>query len=175
MSSAVVMERFAVGSPAHHQQHQWQPGAQAGQPGAQWCVVPRCKIEFEKCQGGCKIHCHCDDELSCGTLQNLCRMLCDGLCSCCCTQNGLQCCECSFTNCHCKCEYTNDGCTISCTSGDKQCCQCTAGLLRMLQQVLRERLRLLRVLQRHAGLLRPRSAASPATSAAPAPRPLVNV
>ena len=124
MSSAVVMERFAVGSPSHHQQHQWHQGSlQAGQlAGAQWCVVPRCKIEFEKCTGGCKIHCHCEDELSCATLQNLCRMLCDGLCSCSCTQNGLQCCECSFTNCHCKCEYTNDGCCISCTSGDKQCC-----------------------------------------------------
>jgi hypothetical protein len=125
MSSAVVMERFSLGSPnAAGPGQSWQaqgfPGTAPAQ--ANWCVVPRCKVEFEKCTGGFKLHCKCDDELSCATLQNLCRMLSDGCCSCCCTSNGIQCCQCTFANCHCKCEYTSDGCCITCTSGDKQCC-----------------------------------------------------
>jgi hypothetical protein len=124
MSSAVLMERFSVGSQTSGGQAQsWQPSGFPGAgPSGNWCVVPRCKVEFEKCTGGFKIHCRCEDELSCATLQNLCRMMCDGCCSCCCTQNGIQCCQCTFANCHCKCEYTADGCCISCTSGDKQCC-----------------------------------------------------
>jgi hypothetical protein len=128
MPSAVVMERFSLGSQAGQSQAPAWQGSQlpAAAPG-NWCVVPRCKIEFEKCQGGYKIHCHCEDELSAATLQNLCRMLGEGCCSCCCTQNGIQCCNCTFAQCHCKCEYTKDGCTIHCTSGDKQCAaQCQA-------------------------------------------------
>ena len=156
MSSAVLMERFSLGSPTSSGPAQsWQSsGFPATGPAGNWCVVPRCKVEFEKCTGGFKIHCKCEDELSCGTLQNLCRMLCDGCCSCYCTNNGVQCCQCTFANCHCKCEYTADGCTISCTSGDKQCCAPVAGLLRLLRQVLRKRLLLLRVLRQHPGLLR---------------------
>jgi hypothetical protein len=123
MSSAVIMERFSAGSSSQSPTQSWQPaGFPAAGPSGNWCVVPRCKVQFEKCTGGFKIHCRCEDELSCATLQNLCRMLCDGCCSCCCTQNGIQCCQCTFANCHCKCEYTADGCCISCTSGDKQCC-----------------------------------------------------
>ena len=126
MSSAVLMERFTT---AHHGTSHapaWQPsGFPAASPAAgNWCVVPRCKVEFEKCTGGFKIHCRTEDELSCATLQNLCRMLADGLCSCACTHNGIQCCNCSFANCNCKCEYTKDGCCITCTSGDKQACAC---------------------------------------------------
>lgn len=124
MSSAVLMERFSAGAPsAPGPAQSWQPsGFPSAGPAGNWCVVPRCKVEFEKCTGGFKIHCRCEDELSCATLQNLCRMLCDGCCSCSCTQNGIQGCQCTFANCHCKCEYTSDGCCISCTSGDKQCC-----------------------------------------------------
>ena len=50
-----------------------------------WCVVPRCQLIFEKCAGGLKIHCKCDDAVSCATLQNLCNSLAAGTCSCCCT------------------------------------------------------------------------------------------
>ena len=126
MSSAVLMERFSLGSSASTAPApSWHASGlpAAGPAAGNWCVVPRCKIEFEKCTGGYKIHCRCDDELSTATLQNLCRMLADGLCSCCCTSNGIQVCLCSFANCHCKCEYTQDGCTITCISGDKQHCQ----------------------------------------------------
>lgn len=87
------------------------------------CVVPRCELKFEKCTGGFRIRCKCPDEVSCATLQNLCRALCDGMCSCVCTWNGIQ--VCNFNLCcgHCQCENTSDGCCITCTSGDKACCE----------------------------------------------------
>ena len=103
---------------------------------------------------GCKIHCRCDDEVARGTLQNLCRMLSDGLCSCCCTWNGISCCQCNFTLGICKCEYTKDGCCITCTSGDKACCAMIQACCDCLQHLLRKRLLLLHLLQQHAGLLR---------------------
>ena len=101
-----------------------QPGTiPSGSPAAaNWCVLPRCEISFEKCTGGLKIHCKCADEIACGTLQNLCKMLCDGLCCCSCTCNGIECCRICLTQGICKCEYTKDGCCISCTSGDAKCC-----------------------------------------------------
>ncbi len=88
-----------------------------------WCVVPRCTIKAEKCQGGLKIRCSCDDEVSCATLQNLCKMLADGTCSCCCTLNGISVCQCNLTLGICTCEYTKDGVCITCKSGDKACCE----------------------------------------------------
>lgn len=95
----------------------------AGTPaGTNWCVLPRCELRFEKCDGGLKIHCQCDDEVACGALQNLCRMMCDGLCSCSCTCNGLQVCQVNLTMGICKCEYTAKGVCITCISGDERCC-----------------------------------------------------
>jgi hypothetical protein len=88
-------------------------------------------LKFEKTKDGCKIFCHCDDEVACGTLQNLCRMLSEGLCSCCVTCNGIPVCQCNFTTGITKCEYTKDGVCITYTSGDKSfaamiqsCCEC---------------------------------------------------
>ena len=111
----------------------WQPGSiPAGSPAtANWCVLPRCTVEFEKTTNGCKIHCRCDDEVARGTLQNLCRMLADGLCSCCCTCNGIPCCQCNFTVGICKCEYTKDGCCISCTSRRQGLLRDDSSLLRL--------------------------------------------
>ena len=37
------------------------------------CTIPRCEIKIERCADGCKIYCSCDDDVACGTLQNLCR------------------------------------------------------------------------------------------------------
>lgn len=88
-----------------------------------WMVLPRCELRFEKCAGGFKIHCCCDDEVACATLQNLCKMSCDGLCSLCCTQNGIPCCQFNLCQGNCRCELTKDGCCITCTSGDKGCCE----------------------------------------------------
>lgn len=103
----------------------WQPtGAPTATPtAANWCVLPRCELRFEKCAGGFKIHCRCDDEMSAATLQNLCKMVSDGLCSCCCTCNGIPCCQINLCMGTCKCELTKDGCCITCTSGDKACCE----------------------------------------------------
>src|SRR3990170_4576036 len=96
MSSSALLER---GSSAVAPFSGSIPGIQAGSipagspATANWCVLPRCTVEFEKTSNGCKIHCRCDDEIARGTMQNLCRMLADGLCSCCCTLNGKPCCQ----------------------------------------------------------------------------------
>ena len=124
MSSSALLERGSSAvAPFSGPVPGIQPGSIPGQQqqGANWCVLPRCTVEFEKTSNGCKIHCRCDDEVARGTLQNLCRMLSDGLCSCACTCNGICFCQCNFTVGICKCEYTKDGCCISCTSGDKAC------------------------------------------------------
>jgi hypothetical protein len=122
MSSSILLERggIAAGAIAPGSQAIGQPGLT---PGASYCVVPRCEIKVEKCTGGFKLHCSCEDDIACGTLQNLCKMLAGGLCSCCCTLNGIAICQCNLACGICKCEYTADGCCISCTRGDKACCE----------------------------------------------------
>lgn len=125
MSSSLLMERSAIAAaPWGNTIPGFQTGSfPAGSPAAaNWCVLPRCTLKFEKCKGGFKIHCHCEDDVACGTLQNLCRMLADGLCSCCCCMNGLPVCQCNLTCGICKCENTKDGCCITCLSGDEACC-----------------------------------------------------
>jgi hypothetical protein len=123
-ASSLLESAAAVCTPQYGQQTPWQQSpTPTGVPTfTSWNVVPRCTIQFEKTQDGCKIRCKCDDEVACGALQNLCRMLCQGQCTCCCCQNGVCVCQCSFAFAHCKCENTKDGCCISCTSGDKECC-----------------------------------------------------
>jgi hypothetical protein len=123
MSSAMLLERGPQVSPGATN-FGFQAGAvPVGAPaGANICVLPRCDLRFEKCAGGLKIHCVCDDEVACATLQNLCKMVCDGLCSCCCTLNGIPCCQVNLCCGTCKCENTKKGCCITCTSGDKACC-----------------------------------------------------
>lgn len=134
MSSSALLERstpavYAMGGPSVGYQPTGHPSATP--TGANWCYVPRCTVKFEKCKDGCKIHCKCDDDVACGTLQNLCRMLCEGLCNCVCQVNGVAVCHCSFPMGACKVDYTKDGCCITCTSGDKAacamiqaCCEC---------------------------------------------------
>lgn len=119
MSASVMLERSSPAVAPFGQTGGMPAGAPAS---ANWCVLPRCEMTFEKCTGGFKIYCRCDDEVSCGTLQNLCRMLCDGMCSCSCTCNGIQVCQCNLTMGHCTCEYTKDGVCIQCVSGDQKCC-----------------------------------------------------
>src|SRR5262245_28436182 len=121
MSSAMVMERMGLGSPIAGPSGQTAP---ASVPGiANWCVLPRCEIRMEKCKEGIKIFCSCEDEVACGALQNLCKMLAGGMCSCCCTMNGITVCQCNLSCGICKCECTKDGVCITCTSGDKKCCE----------------------------------------------------
>lgn len=84
-------------------------------------MIPRCTLKFEKCAGGMKITCSCDDAVACGMLQNLCMMMQNGLCSCCCMMNGMVVCHCALTMGMTTCEMTKDGCRLTCTSGDAKC------------------------------------------------------
>jgi len=85
-------------------------------------MMPRCTMKLEKCTGGMKITCVCEDKMSATTLQNLCNSMVGSLCSCCCLMNGMTVCCCNLTMGMCKCEVTADGVCITCTSGDKDCC-----------------------------------------------------
>jgi hypothetical protein len=88
-----------------------------------WMMVPRCTMKFEKCQGGMKIHCVCDDQMARSMMQNLCNMLQGSTCSCCMMMNGMMVCCCNLIVGTCKCEMTDKGCCITCTSGDQKCCE----------------------------------------------------
>ncbi|MBI2827036.1 MAG: hypothetical protein HYX69_20360 [Planctomycetia bacterium] len=123
MSSAMLLERSGLSFPGYGSPALGGQPSPTSAPGTNWCVVPRCELKVEKCQGGMKIHCKCDDEVACGTLQNLCKMLAGGMCSCCCTFNGIPCCQCNLACGITKCECTKDGVCITCTSGDKTCCE----------------------------------------------------
>ena len=45
-----------------------------GAPGMSYLMVPRCTIKMEKCTGGMKMQCVCDDKVAAGMLQNLCAL-----------------------------------------------------------------------------------------------------
>jgi hypothetical protein len=90
---------------------------------ANFLMVPRCTFKLEKCTGGMKITCTCDDKMASGMVQNLCKMLAGGLCSCCLTMNGMTVFTCNLTMGMCKCDTTDTGVTVTCTSGDKACCE----------------------------------------------------
>src|SRR5437763_15479095 len=121
MTSTVMMERTSTGV-------QGIPGMATAVPGvapasANWLMVPRCTFKFEKCQGGLKITCVCDDPMARNMMQHLCTSLQGGLVSCCCTLNGMTVCSYNLTMGLCKCELTDSGCCITCTSGDQKCCE----------------------------------------------------
>ncbi len=121
-SSMMMMER--TGTSAMPGSTMGSPMMSPGLPAmTNYCMVPRCEIKLAKCAGGFKMTCSCDDEVACGALQNLCKMLAGSMCSCCCTMNGMTVCQCNLCVGNCKCEVTKDGCCITCTSGDKPCCE----------------------------------------------------
>src|SRR5262245_27222463 len=119
MTSTVMMERTSTGVPT-------MPGVSPtgvgslSPTGSNWLMVPRCTFKFEKCQGGVKISCVCDDQMARSMMQNLCTALMGGMCSCVCTLNGVQVCCYNFTMGLCKCELTSDGFCVTCTSGDQK-------------------------------------------------------
>src|SRR5262245_15974033 len=121
MTSAMMMERMGMGMSM--------PGMGMGPmtaPAApSMMMVPRCTMKVEKCTGGLKIDCSCDDPMGCSTLQNLCQMLAGGMCSCCCLMNGMIVCSCNLMMGLCKCGMTKQGCTMTVTSRDKACCDMT--------------------------------------------------
>lgn len=138
--ASVMMERTGMAMPG-------MAGSVAGMPGMgapsaaptapSWMMVPRCTMKVEKCQGGMKITCSCEDKTAASMVQNLCTMLAGGMVSCCCMMNGMTVCCCNMTMGMCKCEPTKDGVCITCTSGDAKCgemiqacCECISGMLK---------------------------------------------
>jgi hypothetical protein len=126
MSSTMMMERTALGLPGVGV-----PGMGATPYGTPtttptsggYVMVPRCTLKFEKCTGGMKIICACDDKMACSMVQNLCTMLAGGMCSCCVMLNGMTICTYNLTMGLCKCDATDMGVCITCTSGDSKCCE----------------------------------------------------
>jgi hypothetical protein len=123
MTSTMMVERTGqilpgVGTPTTG-------GTPYGVPttGTSFLMVPRCTLRFEKCQGGVKIYCICEDRTACGVVQNLCAALAGGLISCCAQYNGVAVYSCNFLMGMCRCENTDDGVCITCTSGDAKCCE----------------------------------------------------
>ena len=99
-------------------------GMPTGVPmGINWMMVPRCSLKLEKCTGGFKMLCACEDMMACSMVQNLCTMLAGGMCSCCCMMNGMMVCCCNMSMGMCKCEMTKHGVSVTCTSGDPKCCE----------------------------------------------------
>lgn len=137
MSSTVMMERSSMSMPSLGVSGS--PGLGTGpvspvSPG--YVMVPRCTLKLEKCSGGMKIWCSCDDKMACSMVQNLCTMLAGGMCSCCVTYNGLTVTTCCLTMGHCKCEMTDSGVCITCTSGDSKCCDMIQGCCECLSCML---------------------------------------
>jgi hypothetical protein len=119
----MMMERTGMGMPGVGAAGMGIPGimSPAAMP-ANFLMVPRCTFKMEKCTGGMKITCVCDDKTASGMVQNLCKMLAGGMCSCCMMMNGMMVFTCNLTMGMCKCDMTEMGVTVTCTSGDKACC-----------------------------------------------------
>lgn len=124
MSSTMVMERTGVATPGvgYPSYGSPTPTPTGVSVGTSWVMVPRCTYQFEKCPGGMKITCSCDDKMACSMMQNLCTMLAGGMCSCTCAWNGTTVYNCNLTMGMCHWEMTPDGCCLTCTSGDAKCC-----------------------------------------------------
>jgi hypothetical protein len=125
MTNTMMMDRTGMGMPG-----MGMPGMGSSPMGGttapmmpNMLMVPRCTMKMEKCTGGMKIVCSCDDPMACSMMQNLCMMLQGGMCSLCCMMNGMMVCCCNLTMGMCKCEMTKDGCCLTCTSGDAECCK----------------------------------------------------
>jgi hypothetical protein len=123
MSSTVMVERTGVGYSGVGSHTTGTPYGTPASPAANYLMVPRCTVRFEKCQGGLKIRCVCDDQTACGVVQNLCAALAGGMVSCGMQFNGLTVCTCNFLVGLCRCETTEDGVCLTCTSGDPACCE----------------------------------------------------
>jgi len=95
--------------------------------GMNMVMVPRCTIRFEKCPGGMRMVCACEDRAAAGALQNLCAMMGNGMCGCCAMMNGMMVCCCNMPMPMCQCQETPEGVTMVCTSGDSKCCDMIQG------------------------------------------------
>ena len=139
MLSTMMTERTGMGMPGMSVPGMGTSmGTPTGMPaGTNWLMVPRCTYKVEKCQGGFKMICSCEDKMAVSMVQNLCTMLAGGMCSCCVMMNGMVVCTCNFTMAMCKCDMTKDGVCVTCTSGDAKCaemvqacCDCLTTMLK---------------------------------------------
>jgi hypothetical protein len=123
MSSTMMMERTAMGMPGVGVPGMGAAtvGAPTATPASGYMMVPRCTMKVEKCTGGMKITCVCDDKMACSMVQNLCTMLAGGMCSCCVMLNGMTVCCYNYTMGMCKVDMTETGVCVTCTSGDTKC------------------------------------------------------
>jgi hypothetical protein len=134
MAGAMMMERTGMGMPGVGVPGVGTPGmgVSSTPTTSNWLMVPRCTFKFEKCTGGMKLTCTCDDKMACSMVQNLCTMLAGGMFSCNVMLNGMTVCCYNFTMGLCKCEVTDKGVCVTCTSGDTKCCEmiqaCCEGL-----------------------------------------------
>ena len=109
MTGTVMMERTGMGMPGMGVPAMGAPtmgGPAAGTTSPNYVMVPRCTMKFEKCQGGMKVTCVCDDKMACSMMQNLCTMMQSGLVSCCMMMNGRMVCCCNLMMGLCRCETT---------------------------------------------------------------------
>lgn len=127
MTSMLMFDRSALTGAAGAMPGAMTPGTPAmpsmSPMAGSMCMLPRCEMKLEKCAGGMQITCTCEDEVACTMLQHMCKMLADGMCSCCCMMNGMMMCQCNLAMCKCECSMTEHGVSITCTSGDKACCK----------------------------------------------------
>ena len=82
MTNTMMMERTAMGMPGMGMPSMT-PSAMGGTSAPMMpnmMMVPRCTMKIEKCTGGMKITCSCDDQMACSMMQNLCTMLQGGMC-----------------------------------------------------------------------------------------------
>jgi hypothetical protein len=120
MTNAMMMERTGMAMPGMGTAGMGMP---SGMPTTtNWMMVPRCKFKVERCSGGMKVTCSCEDATAAAMVQNLCTMMAGGMCSYCCTMNGMMVYCCNLTMGMCKCDMTKDGVCLTCTSGDPKCC-----------------------------------------------------
>jgi hypothetical protein len=97
------------------------PSGQMGMPMSGGMMVPQCMMKMEKCTGGMKITCTCEDATAAAMMQNLCKMMMGGMCGCCVMMNGMMVCNCNLMMGMCKMQMTEMGMTMTCTSGDATC------------------------------------------------------
>jgi hypothetical protein len=90
----MVMERTGIGMPGVTMTGATgMVGSPSAMPaGTNMMMVPRCALTFEKCKGGVKVTCSCEEKVSAGMLRNLCTRMASGLCSCSCVMNGMMVC-----------------------------------------------------------------------------------
>jgi hypothetical protein len=86
-------------------------------------MVARCEMKMEMIEGGCKIDCCCQDEMSKSMMQKMCKMMEGGMCSMMCSKNGVCVCQCNMFMGDCSMEMTEMGMCVCWTSSDAKCCE----------------------------------------------------